>query len=1074
MKSLKKNALFITTMMLLVVGSTLYINYKNTFLTTDSELALTTIEPYLIEKLEYVDSFVIPDVNSSSSFDTLLSTQPTAAVLDTQAIASIITQEINDSFHSAVRYPLPLLAHWNSGDVNYVDVNNSEGMTPAYVISLIEDGTYILPSWKLEPYWTLQQTQEYYKESILRAKELNLPLTFIIDPLESSFINNNSYFTLPTSENPNVVDANSNILEKISPFGDNSKWSELGANFASSSLMQLIQEWYPNPPLIMFVDNKNENKLSWNELNTSKRYIDDYGYEKDDTFKRTLVGAQWIEKYRLLRKSFKDNLLSQTWKTNTKFISFNPDTLDIGSSNIWHKNSSITNQFFSVWPETTDATNIELNVDGTIESLNKAVFNSNNIPFVKNEAHKLDANSSYQLSISSSNSLYTQEQYRGYAQLVMWLTRPSIIRELNSETNDKGTIMSNYKALVDSVQLIHNDTILQDFWKNGELVVNNNSKIEQSINTPLVYENSEKWFLLDTNVNPVGLWTTGTDVPVYSIALKTGTAPNRAWLVYAQSPNGVLENISVSIPEYQDIIINTSESGNFYVVSENSAEYIAIVDKSTDNNDSIYSEEVNIPTYNPNDTTHVLITQTNGMWTESVLNDLTKQHFYIEPGDYLSNRITLTTSGTVNARRTLSLYNGNDLHPAKLLDSEQANIGLTFDNSSYWIVDRISNINDTHWPSFYITWGSTHNILNRLHLKNYLYGVIIRPFCHYNTIQNSYLNHMSHAGRLADNVGIAVANAGTENTQTLGTKILNNDIRNALDGIQLILSSDVLTEPDYAGTIIDSNRIWVDGDIYTNGDYNINGYNQNGEYMIAENAMDIKAGSSDVLNPMIITNNVMYGYREVDTTAGGGYSGGAGAAFVVHYGTENVVYENNLVFDSQSSFAAGSPLFKPFSIKNWSIKNNISYDINLVNPTDRKTYNMYIYYGQDIKVENNMFINVQPNSGGSGVFFSYDKVFTGNTFKNNVAIDSHGTSSIFYHDDFTLNDNISIVDIDNNYFYDSTETLRGTNTNTYYTPEEAKLEPQTFNISKFKELKTIELNVKTSDASPHKSLFIAP
>ena len=69
---------------------------------------------------------------------------------------------------------------------------------------------------------------------------------------------------------------------------------------------------------------------------------------------------------------------------------------------------------------------------------------------------------------------------------------------------------------------------------------------------------------------------------------------------------------------------------------------------------------------------------------------------------------------------------------------------------------------------------------------------------------------MTHTGRMSDDVGIALANNGITGARTEGTKIINNDIRNANDGIQLVVSSGITaSDVTYLDTIIDSNRIWM-------------------------------------------------------------------------------------------------------------------------------------------------------------------------------------------------------------------------------------------------------------------------
>ncbi len=384
------------------------------------------------------------------------------------------------------------------------------------------------------------------------------------------------------------------------------------------------------------------------------------------------------------------------------------------------------------------------------------------------------------------------------------------------------------------------------------------------------------------------------------------------------------------------------------------------------------------------------------MWTSSVLNDPNYKHFYVEPGRY-ATKINLTASGSKNSRRTISLYNGNDTHPAALSVSMVADVRIYFKGGSYWSVDRMA-ILDTEL-SYIIAFASksAHNIINRLHAKNYSYGIVILPFCNYNTIQNSYINHMTHKGRMSDNVGIAIASNRIKGARTEGTKIINNDIRNANDGIQLVVSSG-LTANDvtYPDTVIDSNRIWMDGDVYTDGNYSTNGYSPDGHYMIGENALDLKTGSDDLNRPVIITNNIMWGYQRVDQTPGGSYSGGSGQAIVVHYGVYHTKLNSNIVAFSQRALGIaalenGGP---PHSSRYFEIKNNIFYKLNTINPEDDKTYAMYIYNSKDVSIENNTFVDVAANSRGSGYVVNFDKT-THSSFANNLLINTIGTRDSF-------------------------------------------------------------------------------
>jgi len=399
---------------------------------------------------------------------------------------------------------------------------------------------------------------------------------------------------------------------------------------------------------------------------------------------------------------------------------------------------------------------------------------------------------------------------------------------------------------------------------------------------------------------------------------------------------------------------------------------------------SQYTEKVVIPQYNPNNPTHVLITPSNGKWNRYVLNNPNYKHFYLKPGKYLT-KINLTASGTKSNRRTLSLLNGNNTHPAALPVSQVADVRLNLIGASYWTLDRLSNINDTNRPSFYLHNGAVHNIINRLYIKNFYYGIIITNLSHNNTIQNSYFDHMTHAGRYNDNVGIAIYSDKRVNGRIFNTHIVNNDIRNSGDGIQLVERSTG-GNSDYQGTIIDSNRIWFDGDAYTNGNYKVDGYSKNGKYMIGENAIDLKGSSNNPKNPVVISNNIMWGYLQRDKTVGGSFSADSGKAVTAGVGIKkNVRFNNNIIFNSQRAIAVSSAI-------NWEVKNNIFLDMNLINPLNDATFAVYFYKSKAIKVENNLFKNIPQNSIRGGYLFRFDKNTQNSTFVKNVIIDAKGTS----------------------------------------------------------------------------------
>ena len=414
-----------------------------------------------------------------------------------------------------------------------------------------------------------------------------------------------------------------------------------------------------------------------------------------------------------------------------------------------------------------------------------------------------------------------------------------------------------------------------------------------------------------------------------------------------------------------------------------------------------YLEPVNIPTYDSNNPSHLLITLSNGKWTSAYLNNLSYKHFYIEAGDYSASTIILTADGTSGDRRTISLHNGNDTHPAALAESLQANVRLKWNNADYWSIDRLSHIDgansDVNW--FYN--GASNNIVNRLNMKRYYYGITISHQSNYNTIQNSYIDHMTHAGRASDNVGIALITSGATDVITVGTKIINNDIRNAGDGIQLVISV-VGSAIDYAGTIIDSNMIWFDNDIYTNG---AGVYDPNGEYMAAENAMDFKTASQDSANPVIVSNNIMWGARSSDPVILGNGQGSLSVSHGDH--TKHLKIRGNIYHDSHSAHGTAGTMTE------LEFTNNIVFNMNAPNPGERFLEMGFHYDGTTTIIENNSYIDAD-----TGNWFNYKTQSSLSSFNNNVVIDITAINT----------PKASAAEVTGNYYYNSVKKLPKTGT----------------------------------------------
>jgi hypothetical protein len=155
-------------------------------------------------------------------------------------------------------------------------------------------------------------------------------------------------------------------------------------------------------------------------------------------------------------------------------------------------------------------------------------------------------------------------------QFGMWLLRPRVVREFRAWLDTLAASEAYFLPIVEAVDRVHAKPTLQAFWRKGQLVANPAHPHPYQTNLPPEYQGVERWFLLDTSLDPPRPWGLDTELPVFSLALVLGKAPERRWLVYAHAPLGGRQNVSITIPEYGRMRINVAVAGSFYLVDEKS------------------------------------------------------------------------------------------------------------------------------------------------------------------------------------------------------------------------------------------------------------------------------------------------------------------------------------------------------------------------------------------------------------------------------------------------------------------------------------------------------------------------
>lgn len=221
-------------------------------------------------------------------------------------------------------------------------------------------------------------------------------------------------------------------------------------------------------------------------------------------------------------------------------------------------------------------------------------------------------------------------------------------------------------------------------------------------------------------------------------------------------------------------------------------------------------------------------------------------------------------------------------------------------------------------------------------------GVRYLDQSHRNTLQNSRIGDQNSTGLTQDRVCVSLIDdtiSGANVFEAFDNIFINNEIMNCNDGIQLARQPGTTQLINFKGTIIDSNNIWLDDTMFTDcsGNFDVNGLCACGE-----NSLDIKGGSRDASNPVIISNNVMWGSRPNDSACGG--SNSHGAAVVIHNGVDNLRFIDNLAYDSGTFITVatkGSVGTCLLSMCDSTIMGNIAFEIGIAGGTDNANGRAY-------------------------------------------------------------------------------------------------------------------------------------
>lgn len=498
------------------------------------------------------------------------------------SVAADITREALLPNAGPMGHPLPLAASWNTGLL-------PSGLTPAVQIALIESGHHLLPCLKM-PDWKVslgQRNLAYYRQSLLRAAQLGLPICLVSTQWENLLSYERRFWVQPLESNPNVIDLKGRLQQKVSPFGPVELWEQAGRMWTDGPSLRQLQELYPHPPLVLMLSNNEHPRLRYSEAETCQQYLDAYGRGRGDTFRADLFATEYAKRYRALQEGMRQGLTSPDWRSNARFVGyqafskqFNSDATVDPNPQTWDGGS------FSLYLDTAIINDIMVN--GVQARAAMLGHNSLEETYRLNPEFWLEISTwsgqiatvwtrlNPQAGYAATAGTFSPRRYAGLVQMNMWLMRPRVVREYRDGPDRLEDFGPYFMQVVSAVDRIWANPALEEFWRFGQPVANPN--LDHPVRTATSFKATE-FCLLDTSADPKGKVRGVPTLPVFATALSLDEGPQKRWLIYAHAPEGE-RSVTVTLPGFGPVDIQAPVEGGYYLVrqQDRQVERLTLVD----------------------------------------------------------------------------------------------------------------------------------------------------------------------------------------------------------------------------------------------------------------------------------------------------------------------------------------------------------------------------------------------------------------------------------------------------------------------------------------------------------------
>lgn len=496
---------------------------------------------------------------------------------------------------------LPLAGGWQTGWYKYNWGDNRGGtlLEPNYIISLIEKQHHLLVNIEHRgPGDATTFYSAYMQDALNYLEQKNQPIAIGGTQYEQNLYLKEPYLSLPSSTSPRVLDyTTQQLLNKLTAFPPAlSKWYDVGNDWIDGSDgMDMLQSIYPNPPKVIFLSNNESQKHSWTAAETDQRYRNLYGTGQSDNFKRQKFAEGWTncysEMFEGMRTGFNANWLNNSifagydnsgaWECFGRWSGWTAYSLHYSNKITWEQN---------VWDGGSMSYYLHNaaggNTDFRVQSMQVAAQNR---VFMLEDQLTDNSDFWHELStwrgsathrdwlVNIMGQTYDGLRYKGMVQFGMWLLTPRVVRHFTDNWNvDRETEGFEYfDAVMDAVDRVHTDPVLKKFWQSGTLVENTTRSHPYQSAIPTDFASRQRWFQLNTNLDPATPWSLTTEIPVFAIARVIGATPNREWLVYAHSPLLDRTGVEITLPGYGVVTTDVLREGIFVRVKENNNDLIA-------------------------------------------------------------------------------------------------------------------------------------------------------------------------------------------------------------------------------------------------------------------------------------------------------------------------------------------------------------------------------------------------------------------------------------------------------------------------------------------------------------------